>query len=64
MFASTATDFVHANSLKNLPAETALKLDTLIGDIEVAVSSTMNTKLRHPSKKISQVSIFPGHVAF
>lgn len=37
--------------------ETALKLDTLVGDIEDAVSSTVNRNLRkHPSALNSEVS--------
>lgn len=37
--------------------ETALKLDSLIGDIEDAVSSTMNKTMRkHASTKKSEVS--------
>lgn len=39
-------------------SETALKLDTLVGDIEDAVSSTMKTSLRTRSTQNSKVSIF------
>lgn len=39
-------------------SETALKLDTLIGDIEDAVSFTMTKNIRkHSSSQNSQVSI-------
>ncbi|KAK4485681.1 hypothetical protein RD792_008325 [Penstemon davidsonii] len=49
-----AKDVARVETVRNY-AETALKLDTLVGDIEDAVSSAMNTTLRrHPSTKNSQ----------
>lgn len=39
--------------------ETALKLDSLIGDVEDAVSSSVTTKLRSPPNSVaSEVSVF------
>lgn len=37
-------------------SETALKLDSLVGDIEDAVSSAMNNNLRSHSTQDSEVS--------
>ncbi|XP_042013763.1 RINT1-like protein MAG2 isoform X1 [Salvia splendens] len=46
-----AKEVARVETVRNY-AETALKLDTLVGDIEDAVSSTMNRTLRrHPSMK-------------
>ncbi|KAI3454645.1 hypothetical protein Pfo_011308 [Paulownia fortunei] len=46
-----AKEVARVETVRNY-AETALKLDTLVGDIEDAVSSTMNRTLRrHPSTK-------------
>ncbi|CAA0826825.1 RINT1-like protein MAG2 [Striga hermonthica] len=46
-----AKEVARVETVRNY-AETALKLDTLVGDVEDAVSSTMNRTLkRHPSTK-------------
>ncbi|GER49985.1 RINT-1 / TIP-1 family [Striga asiatica] len=57
-----AKEVARVETVRNY-AETALKLDTLVGDVEDAVSSTMNRTLkRHPSTKNLELLRFESAV--